>query len=76
VEAPPAPDSHILPTPGQTPLVLDDDVVAAAVVDAAPTHIPAIIMVASASGSMHFRRSIGVLQNILIDLARVLYIVA
>jgi hypothetical protein len=76
VEAPPAPDSHILPTPGQTPLVLDDDVVAAAVVDAAPTHVPAIIMVASASGSMHFRRSIRVLQNILIDLARVLYIVA
>jgi hypothetical protein len=32
-EAPPGPGSHILPTPGQTPLELDADVAAAAVVD-------------------------------------------
>jgi hypothetical protein len=57
-EVPPDPDSHILPTPGQTPLVvtLDDnvalaDVAAAAVVDERTTDVPASIMVAIASGS-------------------------
>jgi hypothetical protein len=54
-EAPPGPGSHILPTPGHTPLELDADVVAAAVVDDAATYVPAIIMVAMASGSADFR---------------------
>src|ERR1700678_3943861 len=45
VEAPPAPGSHILPTPGHTPLELDAAVEAAAVVDEAATYVPAIIMV-------------------------------
>jgi hypothetical protein len=54
-EAPPGPGSHILPTPGHTPLELDADVVAAAVVDEAATYVPAIIMVAMASGSADFR---------------------
>jgi hypothetical protein len=44
-----------LPTPGHTPLELDADVVAAAVVDEAATYVPAIIMVAMASGSADFR---------------------
>ena len=50
-EAPPGPGSHILPTPGHTPLELDADVAAAAVLDEAATYVPAIIMVAIASGS-------------------------
>jgi len=44
-----------LPTPGHTPLELDADVAAAAVVDEAATYVPAIIMVAIASGSADFR---------------------
>ncbi len=54
VEAPPGPGSQILPTPGQTPLELDADVAAAAVVDESATEVPAIIMVAMASGSADF----------------------
>jgi hypothetical protein len=70
-EAPPDPGSHILPTPGQTPLVaLDDsarlaDVDAAAVVDASTTDVPAIIMVAVASGSAAFRSLSNPLRKIL-----------
>src|ERR1700677_3515373 len=37
VEAPPGPGSQIFPTPGQTPLALDADVAAEAVVDEAAT---------------------------------------
>jgi hypothetical protein len=51
VEAPPGPGSHILPTPGQTPLELDADVAAVAVADEAATYVPALNMVAMASGS-------------------------
>jgi hypothetical protein len=40
-----------LPTPGQTPLELDADVAAVAVADEAATYVPAINMVAMASGS-------------------------
>ncbi len=40
-EAPPGPGSQILPTPGQTPLELDADVAAAAVVDVRATEVPA-----------------------------------
>jgi hypothetical protein len=54
-----------LPTPGQTPLELDAAVAAAAVVDEAATYVPAIIMVAIASGSADFRSWISPLQNIL-----------
>ena len=43
-EAPPGPGSQILPTPGHTPLELDADVAAAAVVDEAAMYDPAIIM--------------------------------
>jgi hypothetical protein len=50
-DAPPGPDSHILPTPGQTPLELDANVAAPAVVDVSAMDVPAIIMVAIASGS-------------------------
>src|ERR1039458_3779910 len=63
-EAPPGPGSHILPTPGQTPLELDADVAAAAVVDEAATYVPAIIMAVMASGSRDFRSWISPLQNI------------
>src|ERR1019366_526287 len=52
-EAPPGPGSHILPTPGQTPLdaALDDnvrlaDVTATAVVDDTATNVAAAVMVA------------------------------
>jgi hypothetical protein len=65
-EAPPGPGSHILPTPGQTPLELEADVAAAAVVDEVATYVPAIIMVARASGSPDFRSWIRPLRNILI----------
>src|ERR1700735_478145 len=41
VEAPPVPGSHILPTPGQTPLELDADVAAEAVTDESTTVVPA-----------------------------------
>jgi hypothetical protein len=61
VEAPPGPGSHILPTPGHTPLELD---AAAALVDEAATYVPAIIMVAMASGSVDFRTLSNPLQNI------------
>jgi hypothetical protein len=54
VEAPPGPGSHILPTPGQTPLEAapDDnvrlaDVVAAAVVDDRATNVVAAMMAAA-----------------------------
>jgi hypothetical protein len=40
-----------LPTPGHTPLELDADVAAAAVVDESAMDVPTIIMVAIASGS-------------------------
>ena len=50
-EAPPGPGSHILPTPGQTPLELDADVAAAAVVDESAMDVPAKITAAIASGS-------------------------
>jgi hypothetical protein len=53
-----------LPTPGQTPLELDADVAAAAVGDEATTYVPAIIMVAIASGSADFRSPMSPLQNI------------
>jgi len=71
VEAPPDPGSHILPTPGQTPLVaLDDsarlaDVAAPAVVDESTMDVPAKIMVAIAIGSADFRNWTSPLQNIL-----------
>jgi hypothetical protein len=51
-EAPPGPGSHILPTPGHTPLELDAD--APAVVDVSTTDVPARITVAKASGSSDF----------------------
>src|SRR5271168_3869258 len=50
VEAPPAPGSQILPTPGQTPLELDADVAALAVVDENATDVPTRISIAVASG--------------------------
>jgi hypothetical protein len=53
-EAPPGPGSQILPTPGQTPLELDADVAAPAVVDVSTTDVPATITVASASGNADF----------------------
>jgi hypothetical protein len=40
-----------LPTPGHTPLELDADVAAPAVVDESAIDVPTIIIVASASGS-------------------------
>src|SRR6202522_2871810 len=43
VEAPPGPGSHILPTPGQTPLELEADVAAEAVVDESAMDVPTII---------------------------------
>ena len=55
-EAPPGPGSQILPTPGQTPLELDADVEAAAVVDVSATDVPARISVAIVSGSTDFRK--------------------
>jgi hypothetical protein len=54
-----------LPTPGQTPLELDADVAAAAVVDEAATYVPAITMVAMASGSADLPRLRNPLQIIL-----------
>jgi hypothetical protein len=72
VEAPPGPGSHILPTPGQTPLVaaLDDnvrlaDVHAAAVVDDSAMNVPARIIVAIANESAEFPSLINLVQNIL-----------
>src|ERR1700733_15003746 len=62
-EAPPAPGSHILPTPGQTPLALDAE--APADVEENATDVPARIIVAMASGSADFRSWISRLQNIL-----------
>jgi hypothetical protein len=53
-EAPPGPGSHILPTPGHTPLELDADVAAAAVVDESAMDVPAIITAVIASGSTDF----------------------
>jgi hypothetical protein len=50
VEAPPGPGSHILPTPGQTPLELEADVAAEAVVDESAMDVPTIIMAAVANG--------------------------
>ena len=66
VEAPPGPGSHILPTPGHTPLELEAAVAAPAVVDVSATDVPARITVANASGSADFRSWISPLQNILI----------
>jgi hypothetical protein len=68
VEAPPDPGSHILPTPGQTPLELELDaaVDAPAVDDVSATEVPARITVANANGSADFRSWISPLQNILI----------
>jgi hypothetical protein len=63
-EAPPGPGSHILPTPGHTPLELDT-AVAAAVVDESAMDVPAKITAAIASGSADFRSWISRLQNIL-----------
>jgi hypothetical protein len=64
-EAPPGPGSHTLPTPGHTPLELDADVAAAAVVDVSAMDVPARITTAMASGSADFRSWISPLQNIL-----------
>src|SRR6202453_5190761 len=51
VEAPPDPGSQILPTPGQTPLPLDADVTAEAVVDERAMDVPARITAVITSGS-------------------------
>jgi hypothetical protein len=80
VEVPPVPGSHILPTPGQTPLELDAaaaaeaeadaadaadaDAGAPAVVDESATDAPATISVAMASGSAVVRSWNRPLQNI------------
>jgi phosphomannomutase len=80
VEVPPVPGSHILPTPGQTPLELDAaaaaeaeadaadaadaDADAPAVVDESATDAPATISVAMASGSAVVRSWNRPLQNI------------
>jgi hypothetical protein len=64
-ELPPGPGSHILPTPGHTPLELEAAVAAPAVVDEAAVYVPAIIMVAMASGSTDFRSWISPLWIIL-----------
>jgi hypothetical protein len=53
-EAPPGPGSHILPTPGHTPLELDADVAATAVVDVSAMDVPARITAVIASGSTDF----------------------
>ena len=50
-EVPPDPGSQILPTPGQTPLPLDADVEAPAVVDDRATDVPATVMMAIATGT-------------------------
>jgi hypothetical protein len=58
-----------LPTPGHTPLELDAADAAdaaAAVLDEVATYVPAIIMVAMASGSADFRSLVNPLQNNLI----------
>jgi hypothetical protein len=64
-EAPPDPGSHILPTPGQTPLELDADVAAVAVVDESTMDVPARIMAAVTSGRADFARLTNPVQNIL-----------
>jgi hypothetical protein len=70
VEGLPVPGSHILPTPGQTPLKLDADAdadadaAAPAVVDEIATDAPATISVAMASGSAVVRSWNRPLQNI------------
>src|SRR5271155_4987614 len=68
-DASPDPGSHILPTPGQTPLVvaLEDNVrlAAAAVVDESARDVPARVIVARAIGSADFRSLINPVQNIL-----------
>jgi hypothetical protein len=51
VEAPPVPGSHILPTPGHTPVALAADVAAAALVDESTIDVPAIITAANANGN-------------------------
>jgi hypothetical protein len=53
-----------LPTPGQTPLELDADVAAPAVVDESTTDVPARITVAITSGRADFRSLINSVQNI------------
>jgi hypothetical protein len=63
-EAPPGPGSHILPTPGHTPLELDADV-AAAVVDESAMDVPVRITADMASGNVALRSCISPLQNIL-----------
>src|SRR5580698_6091966 len=64
-EAPPGPGSHILPTPGHTPLELDADVAAAAVLDESAMDVPVRITADMASGSAALRSCISPLQNIL-----------
>src|SRR3984957_4389314 len=64
-EVPPGPGSHILPTPGHTPLELDADVAAAAVVDEAAMDVPVRITADMASGIVALRSDISPLQNIL-----------
>jgi hypothetical protein len=65
-EAPPGPGSHILPTPGHTPLELDADVAAPALVDESAMDVPVRMTPAMANGSADFRSCISPLQNILI----------
>jgi hypothetical protein len=66
VEAPPGPGSHILPTPGHTPLALDAvaDVAAAAVVDESAMDVPVRMTAAIASASADVRNWNRPLQNI------------
>jgi hypothetical protein len=64
-EVPPGPGSQILPTPGHTPLELDAEVAAAAVVDERAMDVPARITAAIASGSTDFRSFSNSPQNIL-----------
>src|SRR5271163_3872331 len=63
-EGPPGPGSHTLPTPGQTPLELDDDLAAAEAVDPSTIAAPATIMTAIASRSTHLRSWTSAFQNI------------
>src|ERR1700677_109404 len=69
-EAPPGPGSHILPTPGQTPLALAAAVAlsapvdADAVVDESAEDVPARITAAMANGSADVRSWNPPLQNI------------
>jgi hypothetical protein len=53
-EDPPGPGSQILPTPGHTPLELDADVAAPAVVDESAMDVPAMITAVITSGSTDF----------------------